>query len=105
MPVLYVCFTTFMFDAKIFDAESVEQRRRRDAAAAAELDEARDKGLPAAGPATARQVGRWCVLTVVWLGFATMLAGYCTAVFVMTQFALNVALFVAVAGTVAYPGN
>ena len=96
--MLHVCFTTFMFDAKIFDAESVEQRRRRDAAAAAELDEARDKGPPTSGPPSARQAGRWCVVMVVWLGFATMLAGYCTAVFVMVQFTLNVALFVAVAG-------
>ena len=35
IPVVHVCLTTFMFDAKIFDADAVE-RRRRDASAAAE---------------------------------------------------------------------
>lgn len=94
IPVVHVCFTTFMFDAKIFDAEAVEQRRRPQA----DVDEAADKASPPGAP-TARQAGRWCVVTVVWFGFALMLAGYCTAVFVMVQFCLNVALFVAVAGT------
>ena len=96
IPVVHVCFTTFMFDAKIFDAESVEQRRRREAAAA-DFDEAADKAPSLSAP-SARQAGRWCVVTVVWIGFAMMLAGYCTAVFVMVEFCLNVAMFVAVAG-------
>ena len=96
IPVVHVCFTTFMFDAKIFDAESVEQRRRREAAAA-DFDEAADKAPSLSAP-SARQAGRWCVVTVVWIGFAMMLAGYCTAVFVMAEFCLNVAMFVAVAG-------
>ena len=69
---------------------------------ALQVDEARDKSMPSAGAwagaASVRQLGRWAVVVVVWVGFATMLAGFCTAVFVMLQFLLNVLLFGAIAG-------
>jgi len=93
IPVVHVCFTTFMFDAKIFDAESVEQRRQQHAD---DLDEATDP-IPRPKMPSARLAGRWCLVTVVWFGFALMLGGYCTAVFLMVEFALNVVLFLTLA--------
>ena len=85
VPVVNICFTTFMYDAKIFDTEAADQ-------AATDHDEAVDK-LPVSRP-SGRMVGKLILASIVWIGFVSILAGFCTTVYLMIQFLFNVGFFV-----------
>lgn len=84
IPIVNICFTTFMYDAKIFDKEATNT--------APDKDEAVEKLSLKRPPC--RLVCKWCLAAVVWLGFVLILAGYCTTVFLMVQFLLSVTFFV-----------
>ena len=86
IPVVNVCFSLPVFDNKLFQLKAGQDEEEP-----ADPDETKKKtdwSLP-----TYRTVCKGICSFFIWCGFAFVLAGYCTMVFVMTEFLLNVVFF------------
>ena len=95
VPVFNVCFTMVQVEAKLFglqekqEANDQDNQDNQDESVDSEFDR------PECSP---RIVCKWITTLVVWLGFILVLCGYCTAVFTMVEFGLNVVFFTLLAG-------
>ncbi len=86
IPVVNVCFSLSVFDSKVFrlKAEQGEEESH-------DPDETKDN-LEWKSPSY-RTVCKGICSFFIWCGFVFVLAGYCTMVFVMIEFLLNVVFF------------
>ena len=90
IPAVNVCFLTYMIDAKFFE----EDEERRGSA-----DEDRDELSMEQAVVfrfSARAICKGVIVTALWFGFVIILFGFCTTMFLMVEFLLNVVFFVLV---------
>lgn len=90
IPIFNVCFTMVQVEARMF---GLQEKPTDDA------DESDDDDSEFDRPKfSCRVTCKWLVTLIVWLGFVLVLSGYCTAVFTMIEFGLNVVFFTLLAG-------
>lgn len=82
IPVINICFSLNMIDHKFFAMKEKEERDED------EMTDAMECSFP-----SCRTVCKAFCACIVWTGFSFILAGYCTAVFVMAEFLLSVVFF------------
>ena len=87
IPVVNVCFATYITDGRVFEKPVSSQTKQS-------RDEAVDE-ITCSRPSP-RSICRSIVTSFVWFGFVLILLGYCTTVFLMTQFLLSVIFFIVV---------
>ena len=92
IPIINVCFTLLMFDSKLFNL----REKRDDESDRDESVDSLDMHLP-----SRVRCCKWLLTIFVWIGFIFILVGYCTSVFVMVEFVLNV-LFFTILGAVLH---
>ena len=83
IPILNVCFTLFMFDVKSLSVRGDKSNQTRD-----ELEDTCNISRP-----QCRVVVKILATFVIWVGFIAILIGYCSAVFYMCEFLLNIVFF------------
>lgn len=85
IPAVNICFMTYMFDTKFFEDD--EERKG--------LEDHRDE--MATGQRlcrlSCRSLCKGLVVTLLWFGFVFLLFGFCTIVFLMVEFLMNVVFF------------
>jgi len=85
VPVISICAALLAFDARLFRLRDGDDDEDTD------HDEAEDRlewGRPSAAV-----VCKYAATATIWTGFVLVLLGYCSAVFAMSEFLLNVAFF------------
>ncbi len=85
IPVINICFSLSVFDSKVFRLKAEKGEETHDP------DETKER--PEWRSPAGRTVCKAFCSFIIWCGFAFVLAGYCTMVFVMTEFLLNVIFF------------
>ena len=96
IPVIGACASLLSFDSRLFRMchPPPPGVARGDDPQEESCGEVEEGGEGVRWPApTAPGVCKGVATAVIWLGFVLVLAGYCSAVFVMTQFLLNVVVF------------
>ncbi|KAI0230650.1 hypothetical protein LSAT2_019033 [Lamellibrachia satsuma] len=86
VPVISICAALLAFDARLFRLRDGE-----DDAEETDRDEAEDS-LQWSRPSPV-VVCKFAATATIWTGFVLVLLGYCSAVFAMSEFVLNVAFF------------
>ena len=87
IPVINLCFSLSVFDAKVFKIK----KDQTDSSNPSDPDETKRK-VELTRP-TCQTVCKVICSLFIWSGFVFVLAGYCTMVFVMTEFLLNMVFF------------
>ncbi len=83
IPIVNVAVGLMAFDASLF--------RLRSRLPGPALDEM--KGKCVCPPPSHHTIIQWSITLIIWCCFAFVLSGYCTIVYVVAQFSLNVAFF------------
>ena len=84
IPVCNIAFSLLMYDNKWFNLQEDESET-------AQRDET--EGIEDCSCPTCLSLCKWFSVFIIWIGFLLVLSGYCTAVFLMAQFVLNVLFF------------
>ncbi|ELT89102.1 hypothetical protein CAPTEDRAFT_216691 [Capitella teleta] len=85
IPVFNVCFTMVQVEAKLF---GLQERVSDD-----DSEESTSQSETEKPEVSCIILCKWLLTLTVWLGFILVLCGYCTAVFTMIEFCLNIVFF------------
>ena len=91
IPIFNICFGLTLVDNKMFKLRKEEESRDQDETKGDTECECISPGV----------LCKWICSLIIWLGFVAILGGYCTAVYIMTEFTLNV-LFFTILGAVLH---
>ena len=91
IPVINICFGLTLVDNKLFKLRKEEEERDQD-------ETKRDMECECVSMGT---FCKWVCSLLIWVAFVAILGGYCTAVYIMSEFVLNV-LFFTVLGAVLH---